>query len=637
MRPILASHLLVIAAMTIAAMPAFAASSGDARHFDGDPYFREALFHAHQGRYFEALERLDAELAQHYGLDEPGLDSLFPYLADAEFSVGDFELRYRMHARAGRAIRAVLEGNVDEAVRADAAYRLARIHFQKGQADDALAVLDSIAKPMPKALRQEVEFLRANALLALDRPGEAVDVLRGLQSADTLAGYAAYNLGIALLDADQPVKAALALDRAGKRKSEDRESRAIRDKANLVLGTLLFDAGEFSRAGKALERIRLDGPFSNQALLRAGWAAVSAQTFERAVVPWSILAERDPTDPAVQEAQIALPFAYSKLEVHSRAAVLYERAVASFGQELAKLDASLASIREGDFLEALEREEIRKDKDWVVRLRSLPESPETYYLVGLMASHDFQTALQNYLDLADMRRKLLAWQRSLDAFDDMIALRHRYYEPRLPDIDVQFRKLDAQMRVRLEQRRHLDERLTKMLTAPAPELLATSAEHADRLAIEALQQRLVGRQDEPGVAAARRRLDRLAGVLSWRLTTRYHERLTEVHDHLRQLNENVEALDARYERFVRTRQAATHSYVGYDARIDALRVKVREALARLVGLRKRQGAMLEQVAIHELTRRRAHLEASQNKARFAFADSYDRAAKKQVPAAMRQP
>src|SRR5262245_61732082 len=82
-----------------------------------DLYFGEALYEAYQGRYFDALERLDAELAQHHGLDEPQLDSLHYHIGRAEFSVGDFELYYRMHHRAGRAIKAVLEGNVDELVR----------------------------------------------------------------------------------------------------------------------------------------------------------------------------------------------------------------------------------------------------------------------------------------------------------------------------------------------------------------------------------------------------------------------------------------------------------------------------------------------------------------------------------------
>src|SRR5262245_39199478 len=95
-----------------------------------DLYFGEALFHAFQGQFFDALERLDTERAMYHGLDQPDLDTLHYHINDAEFDVGDFELNYRMHLRAGRAIKAVLEGAVDEAVRNEAAFRLARIHFQ---------------------------------------------------------------------------------------------------------------------------------------------------------------------------------------------------------------------------------------------------------------------------------------------------------------------------------------------------------------------------------------------------------------------------------------------------------------------------------------------------------------------------
>ncbi len=98
-----------------------------------DLYFAEARYHAHQEHWFEALQRLDGEIAQHYRVDERELDSLRYYIDDAEFSIGDFELHYRMHHRAGRAIKAVLEGNVPEPIRNEAAYRLAKIHFHKGQ------------------------------------------------------------------------------------------------------------------------------------------------------------------------------------------------------------------------------------------------------------------------------------------------------------------------------------------------------------------------------------------------------------------------------------------------------------------------------------------------------------------------
>ena len=72
-----------------------------------DPYFGEALYYAYQGRYFDAIARLDAELGQHYAVDEPGLDPLHYHIGEAEFDVGDFELYYRMHRRAGRAIKRV--------------------------------------------------------------------------------------------------------------------------------------------------------------------------------------------------------------------------------------------------------------------------------------------------------------------------------------------------------------------------------------------------------------------------------------------------------------------------------------------------------------------------------------------------
>ena len=614
---------LVLAALLVAS----AAPAADL----ADPWFGEALYYAYQDHYFEALERLDTEIAQHYRVDERELDSLHPFIGHAEFSVGDFELYYRMHHRAGRAIRAVLEADVDDLVRNEAAYRLARIHFQKDQSEAALRALDGMRGPVPEAIRGDIEFLRANLYLTTGRPTEAVGVLQGLQGSGSLKGFSAYNLGIALLQDGRPDAALAQLERSGRLKADDPAALAIRDKSNLVLGTLRFESEEFDAAQRSLDRVRLAGPFSNQALLRAGWADASAENFERALVPWGLLAEREATDIAVQEAWLALPYAYSKLDVHGRAALLYGEAVESLDGELDKVDASITNIRDGEFLKALVREEIRLDADWVIRLRSLPNAPETFYLMALMASHDFQTALQNYLDLADLRAKLSAWRGGLAAFDDLIALRRRYYEPELPAMDARFRELDARMRLRLEQRKHLDAQLQKLLVAPRPELLATADEHAWAARLTALEAKLPELEGE-GALALRARIDRLRGVLTWSIETQYPERLTDAHRHLRELNTDVEALTAQYDAFVRARQAAAHSYVGYDGRIRGLRARIGEALERVARLMSRQGHRLETVAINELAARRDLLETYQNRARFAFADSYDRAAKAQARA-----
>ena len=611
----LSTLALIFAALTV--------SAESDRNGLTDLYFGEALFHANQGDWFTALERLDTELAQYYRLDEPRLDTLHYHVNDAEFAVGDFELNYRMHHRAGRAITAVLEGDVDDTVRNEAAFRLARIHFQKGQFDDALNALNRIEGQMSASIADAIEFLRANIYLATGHPEDAVGSLRALQNTGRPDSFAAYNLGIALLRNDQQREALEQLDRAGRIDGTDEASLAIRDNSNLVLGTLLMENEAFGPAGQALDRVRLEGLFSNQALLSSGWAAVSDQNYERSIVPWTILAERDSTDNAVQEAKLALPFAYGQLDLHGRAAVLYGNALQSFDTEIDKLDASIDSIRKGQFLEALAREEIRQNEDWVIRLRSLPQTPETYYLMELLASHDFQTALQNYLDLEDLSSRLKVWQHGFNAFGDMVRLRRQHYEPLLPEIDQQFRELDSRIRLRRQQYNSLSDRLQQLLVAPRPDFLATTVERSLSAELGQIEQRLSDGND-PEIERLRERARHVRGALTWTLWTEYHERLTEFHEHLGELAEAIDVMTAQYESFIRIRQAAVHGYEGYDVPIRRLRTRVGDALSKLDRLMAHQGHMLEVVAIDELDWRRGRLLGYRDEARFALADSYDR-------------
>jgi tetratricopeptide (TPR) repeat protein len=594
-----------------------------------DLYFGEALYHALQGQYFDSIQRLDTELAMYHGLDQPELDTLHYHANNAEFSVGDFELNYRMHNRAGRAIKAVLEGAVDEAVKNEAAFRLARINFQKDQFDDAQNALARIHGTVPTEIKDSVEFLRANVDMAMGHPDDAVKVLQQVHSDPSLSGFIAYNLGIALLQNGHAKEAADQLDKAGRLSASDDAGLAIRDKTNLVLGGMLFESGDFERAKQSLDRVRLDGLFSNQALLRAGFAEAQAQKYDRALVPWNILVQREPTDAAVQEAMLAVPHAYASLNLHGRAAIMYGQALDRYSKQIEKVDASITSIKDGRFLKALVREESRQDATWVIRLRTLSDAPETYYLMELMASHDFQTALHNYLDLEDLQSRLTTWQTSLDAFDDIIHLRSQNYEPLLPEVDARFRDLDSRIRLRLEQRKHLTERLQSMLTSPRPDYLATAEE---RIALErvALVEKQLGSSDSPESVALRERAERVRGAITWRLETEYQKRLSEAHAHLNELNADVNVLNRQYDSFVRTRQAATHSYVGYDDQIKRLREHVGNARNQVDILMARQGQMIEEVAINQLQVRRERLVAQQTEARFGVADSYDRASRGQA-------
>jgi len=524
----------------------------------------------------------------------------------------------------------VIEGNVADPVRNEAIYRLAKIYFQKDQPENAERTVERIKGAVPEKVRPELSFLRANIDMALGKNAEAARILNDLQGEKGMEGFSSYNLGIALIRDGKEIEGRNSLGGAGQIKSDDNVTLAIKDKSNLVLGEKFLAEKKFTAAKYVLDRVRLTGPFSNRALLSSGWADASLERFMDALVPWTILSEGRVSDPAVEEAMLAVPYAYGKLGVYSKAAVLYGKALEAFGKEIDKLGASITSIREGKFLAALVREDIKQDPNWVVRLRELPETPETFYLLDLMASHDFQESLKNYLDLEELRKKLDIWADDMVAFNDIIGKRKAYYQPLLPAIDKEFRRLDSKMRLRLEQRDRIERRLKAMLTAPHPEYLQTKDERiiGEQLALMERKLKTGGKSAPKEIEA---RIKRLRGFLRFNIYAEYDRRFTEAHKHLLDLNNEIDRMKKGYSSFVRTRQAATQSYEGYDERIRTMRSRITATREKVGELMRRQGEMLEVMAVHELAQRRERLTEYQTKARFAMADSYDRATRAETP------
>lgn len=616
---VLRSLAPVVVPMMLAAPAAAVDRSEDALR---DLFFGAAMYEAHQEEFFDAIVTLDTELNQYRRLDEPELDPFSAHFGQAQFSVGDLELSYRMHREAGRAIEAVLKGNVPQPVKNEAAYRLAKIHYHKQQPRNALHALEMIEGQVPERVRPEEQFLRARVYMELGRFEEAVALLRDLKGESRLEGFVEFNLGIALLKSGDTERGVRELTALGKERSSDPAKQALYDKTNLLLGTYLMDAGKLELARPYFDRVQLEGPFSNRALLGAGWVEARAGRYDRALVPWKLLQSRQTTNEAVQESMLAVPYAYGKLDVHSTAAINYGFALDKFGNEIDTLTDSIVSIREGKFLEALRRKEANQVKNWVVTLRDIPGAPETHYLLDLMASNDYQEFLRNYRDLNDLFERNLSWLQSLTAYEDIIGLRRSYYEPLLPGLDQKFRQLDARIQMRVEERDKFAARIEQMLVTRRPEYLAFADEQAALAELKQLRSRT--RNQVVGEESLRR-LERLEGVLQFRLATEYDARLTEAYKHLEQLNVEIEQLQTAYQSYVRSRQAATHSYTGYDDTIRNLRARLNQSQTRLDMLMARQGKMLETLAIDELERRRAQLESYQIKARFALADSYDRA------------
>lgn len=593
-----------------------------------DIFYGESLYYAFQDRHFDAISRLDAELGQFYSLDNPSLDPFNQQINFVEFSVGTFELAYRMHQRAGRAIKAIYESNLDQKIRNEAAYRLAKIYYQKNQPVNALDILQKIEGGMAEDLRVDELFLRSQVYISTGKFAEAIEILKSIEGEGKYQGFVLYNLGIAYIQNNEEQKAVATLDKMGKIKSDNRAVLALKDKANLTLAGRMLEKGSPEQAKQYFSRVRLKGPFANRALLGAGWANASLGNYKKALVPWKILHEREVTNASVQEAMLAVPYAYGKLDYYGQAALSYGSAMENFGTEVDRLESSIKSVREGRFLKAVISKQGERDENWLHNLRNLQDTPETRYFMSLMASNDFHQSLKNYRDMAQLRVRLAWWLESLDVYVELIELRRQYYEPLLPEVEKKFKKLDARIRLRIEQRDRLNQRLKSMVIARRPDYLATAEERGflDKLNKIELY---VANNPQKNTAELNDRIKRLKGVLHWQVNDAYDRRLTRAYKEMQKLDVYIKKLNTAYKSFVRTRQAATQSYEGYKIPIRQLKTRIQEKQIKVDAVMARQGRLIETMAVNELERRRNLLEEYQIKARFALAESYDRASKKQ--------
>ena len=596
-----------------------------------DIFYGESLFYAFQDKHFDAISKLDAELDQFYSLDNPSLDPFNQHINHAEFSVGSFELAYRMHQRAGRAIKSIMESNLSQKIRNEAAFRLAQIYYRKNQPGNALDVLEKIKGKMADDLRVDETYLRAQVYISTGKFIDAIKLLKSIKNEEKYKGFVLYNLGIAYIQNNEEEKAVNTLAELGQISSDDRGVLALKDKANLTLANRMLEKDSPQQAKQYFSRVRLNGPFADRALLGLGWVNAKAGRFKKALVPWSILQKREITNEAVQESMLGVAYAYSQLHYYGQAALSYGKAMDNFGFEIDRLQESIKSVREGKFLNAVLNKQSERDENWLHNLRDLEETPETRYIMSLMASNDFQQSLKNYQDLAELRIRLAYWLATLDVYVELIEIRRQYYEPLLPVVEKQFKKLDARIRLRMSQRDRLDQRLKSLVIARRPEYLASAKERGMQDNLAAIELYL-SKNPQKYTTEVKQRIARLKGVLHWNITEAYDDRLTNAYEQMQKLDIYINTLKKAYQSFVRTRQAATQSYEGYGITIRQLKTKIKENQVKVEGIMARQGRIIEAMAVNELERRRNLLEEYQIKSRFALAESYDRASKKQQKA-----
>ena len=621
-------------ALLLAVVALLATAGADARRHDPeklseghirDLHFGDVLFLYFQqddAHDFEALTRSLAYL--HWGR--------MPHHAeDAELIAGSLYLQEGMHNEAGEIFQRLLTAQVSSGVRNRAWLYLAQVWYARGYYDKAESALRKVNGHMSPDYEAQKELLLANVLMHQGRYDDAVQLLAGWHGAEVWSAYARFNLGVALVRDNRLADADPFLSAVGTMVPPSPELAALRDRANLALGFAYLQANQPERARPALERVRLNGPYSNKALLGAGWAEAALGDYQGALTPWMELRSRDVLDAAVQESYLAVPYAFMKMNANAQSAEYYESAVTSFDRENARIDAAIAHIRQGDMLrEILASGPAHTAGDtpllhgWFRDLKSLPRTGEAPYLYAVLAGHDFQEGVKNYRDMVYLGSTLEHWGDSMDAYQDMIETRERAYAERLPRVDA---LLSSGKLQQLQERNvSLENELRAIESRHDVAALGTDTERSQWARVQRVEAGLAGLPASPDAAEARERLALVKGVLYYRLNDAYGARVWQEHRSLKDVSLALHEAQSRWIRVERARHNVPQNNGEFAARVTALRQRITTLEARLAATEQRQSEYLAQLAVQELDQQKTRLAAYEVQARFSLATMYDRAA-----------
>jgi hypothetical protein len=598
--------------------------------------YGDVLFYYYQGRDFEAAARLMAY---------EQLEELPHHGADGRLLLGGLYLSLGMTREAGRLFKTLLTGDVPVGVRNRAWFYLARVRFTRGDLEGAEQALGRIQGSLSRDLEPQRQLLAAEVLM---REGHFARAARQLtpwrSSQQGWTAYARFNLGVALAREGKLADAAPYLESVGTMYALAPEMLALKDRANLALGVAYLKARQPSAADAALDRVRLSGPFSNQALLAAGWAQASAGDYRAALTPWLTLSERSPYDASVQEAYLTVPYAFVRLDAQAQATRYYRTAVASYGAAEARLDRAVERIRTGTLIAqllaqshgaqqaALGGNDLLNDGAlpdrmryrWYWHLEALPHSAESNYLYGAFAGHAFQQGLRNYRDLELMGRMLAQWSDSMAAFEDMIAARRRAYAERLPAVDAM---LSSKALARLERR---EAALTGRLEAVARNhdvvALATRTQRAEWARVEHLQAALAAAPATPTFTSLEDRARLVRGVLLYQMSEQFPRRLWQAHRQLVGIDGELFEAEGLWHGLEAERHSVPSGTGGFAARVKGLERRLRALQGQVAAAERAQAGELVEVAVRRLERQRQQLEEYRTQAQFALATIYDQAA-----------
>jgi uncharacterized coiled-coil DUF342 family protein len=569
-----------------------------------DLHYGDVLFQLYQQNYFAAIVRLVS--AKKQGLMQA-------YADESELLLGGLYLAYGMPGKAETLFNRVAQNSQSPEVIDRAWLQLGKARHRRGSMKAAKSALNQVGEALKPETSDEKHHLSGLiGLLQKDAP-QALTELSKISQQGEWSLYGRYNQAIAYLRNDQQELGLALLQEIGSGidENDNNEAKSIRDRANLALGYLLLELQQPENAQQTLQRIRLKSNASSQALLGLGWASLQLGNQQQALTPWQILAARNPSDPSVLEAKLAIAYVLSQLEAEQQSLQGYRDAIATYETSLNQIDQLLDKASAPEFPDNL-----LTDSDLKV------DSADRSLLSYLLSGNLFQERLQDYRDMGHMDNNLQQWRDKISSYQTMLDTQLAAYNQILPRVDEHLKGENlkqvvarkAQLKTRYEQ---------AATTQQPPFALANQQEKNWIERIDKIKQIIKQYGADRQLAPQKEMARLMEGILTWRIATEHPARVWSLKKQIAELEHTIETAHQREHDLTKAREGAEGRFDTFSGRIAQLEKALPGLHQQVRSVREKQAGLLRQMAQARLKQRRTLINNYLVQARFGVANLLD--------------
>lgn len=577
-----------------------------------DLRFREVLYYLYQQQYQTALTYLET-IKQ----DSPNnrLDR------KAEIVSGELNLAYGLLDKAENIFQHLLEKQGTPEISNETWLELARVYYTQNLIENSVQAFSHIQATPLETQQSEYELLDINLRIAQRQP---LDSERKFDQGipEVWRYYTQHNLGTGLIRNNHPSEGLRILDELGSVTTNENqlsdEIKAIKDKTNTTLGYYYLDAHNAPKAISYFEKVRLNSPYTNKALLGMGWAYAELGDMKHALTPWMELQKGVLTDSAVQESLLTVPYALNELKAQRQALDLYNVAIDRYKKEIQLLQSEIDAVKINGWL--VPNDNVIPDNLTITYQDIRDALLDNFHLDSLATDTVFLRTVNHYNELNSLRQTLTNAQHNIRAYQSYLINKRQLVRDITPDT------LHRNYVNSIESSKNLSllkQELARIAKTEDALALMTEMEQSQLRVLKLVNDNIADLSRLFNLGRLDDKIRIYRGIILWDITMEYDERLKKAQQSLANIEKNMASLSLQRDHIKGFENETIDNFDNYELQLLSLEEKITIALRQIDTDIALQKSRLTDRVVAVLEERQSRLKANLGQAYTSITQLYE--------------